>query len=82
MDESIDFVRRIVPATETEFVVTTYVGPGDIVSGALAWWGLRAYSAAYANSNGPIMDITDSVFANSATINVLSNGTLDMFLAL
>jgi len=23
----------------------TYQGPGDIVSGALAWWGLRAYDA-------------------------------------
>lgn len=24
----------------------TYVGPGDVVSGATGWWGLRAYSAA------------------------------------
>lgn len=27
----------------------TYVGPGDIVSGATAWYGLRAYKAAYAS---------------------------------
>jgi hypothetical protein len=28
----------------------TYVGPGDVVSGATFWWGLRAYSAAVAAS--------------------------------
>jgi hypothetical protein len=29
--------------------VTTYQGPGDVVSGATAWYGLRAYNAAYAS---------------------------------
>ncbi len=28
-----------------------YVGPGDVVSGASAWWGLRAYSAASIGNN-------------------------------
>ncbi len=30
---------------------TVYVGPGDVVSGASAWWGLRAYSNATIGSN-------------------------------
>ena len=34
-----------------------YTGPGDIVSGAVAWWGLRCYNAAY---SGNVADITDS----------------------
>ena len=29
-------------------VVSSYTGPGDVISGAKAWWGLRAYSAATA----------------------------------
>src|SRR4051812_39897639 len=29
----------------------TYTGPGDIASGAAAWWGLRAYSTASIGSN-------------------------------
>jgi Concanavalin A-like lectin/glucanases superfamily len=30
---------------------TAYAGPGDIVSGAAAWWGLRAYSIASIGGN-------------------------------
>lgn len=30
--------------------VSSYTGPGDIVAGATAWWGLRAYSSAVASS--------------------------------
>lgn len=29
-----------------DIAVVTYTGPGDVVSGATAWYGLRAYSAA------------------------------------
>src|ERR1700733_9426847 len=28
----------------------SYTGPGDVVPGALAWWGLRAYGAATAGT--------------------------------
>lgn len=34
-----------------------YTGPGDVVSGASAWWGLRCYNNAY---NGNLADITNS----------------------
>lgn len=33
------------PGTPAKIVVA-YVGPGDVSSGAAAWWGLRAYSTA------------------------------------
>lgn len=59
-----------------------YTGPGDVVSSALAWWGLRAYNAAYATGSNPCIDVCDStsVLANppTTTINVLSNGNLDV----
>jgi hypothetical protein len=59
-------------------VEAAYVGPGDIMPGAAGWWGLRGYTAAYAASNGPSIDITDSVGGNAATINILPSGFLDM----
>lgn len=30
---------------------TVYTGPGDVVSGAVAWWGLRAYTLASIGAN-------------------------------
>jgi len=53
-----------------------YVGPGDIAgfSGALAWWGLRGYNAAYA---GPCIDIVDNAINFLTTINIVNN-RLDM----
>lgn len=51
MYESVRFYRQL----ESELMVTTpvvsYTGPGDVVSGALGWWGLRAYSLASIGSN-------------------------------
>jgi hypothetical protein len=44
-----------------------YTGPGDIVSGALAWHGLRCYSTAY---TGNIADIWDAA-TGSTTETVL-----------
>jgi len=31
--------------------ISSYVGPGDVVGGATAWWGLRAYSNANIGTN-------------------------------
>jgi hypothetical protein len=56
-----------------------YTGPGDIVSGAIAWWGLRAYNAAYATGSNPAIDVCDhSTGLTCSTINILSNGNLDV----
>lgn len=35
----------------TQLPSFAYTGPGDIISGATAWWGLRAYSAAKIGSS-------------------------------
>jgi hypothetical protein len=56
----------------------SYTGPGDIASGAAAWWGLRGYNAAYSTGSNPAIDIVDQALANQLTVNILSNGKLDV----
>jgi hypothetical protein len=57
-----------------------YVGPGDIIGGSLAWWGLRGYTAAYAlPGNNPAIDVVKTSDGSSlTTIKILSNGSLDI----
>lgn len=45
-----------------------YSGPGDIVSGAKAWWGLRGYNAAYTGNAANICTPLDAVCLD-VTIN-------------
>lgn len=53
-----------------------YVGPGDVVSGATAWYGLRAYSNATKGSNAiRIRRISDNSEQDFVT---LSTGALDI----
>jgi hypothetical protein len=70
----------MIPAfTPTAFmpkVVVAYTGPGDIVSGAQAWWGLRAYSAATAGTKA--INIRASGDNATTDINTLANGDLDV----
>lgn len=69
---------KILPVAATP-PPATYKGPGDIVSGASAWWGLRAYNAAYATGSNPAADICDvATGATCTTINILSNGNFDV----
>jgi hypothetical protein len=56
----------------------TYTGPGDVVGSAFSWWGLRGYNAAYATGSNPAIDIVDQAGANPLTVNILSNGRLDV----
>lgn len=57
----------------------TYSGPGDIVSGASVWYGLRAYSAAYATSLGNVADIVDTATGvSTCTIKAKANGDADL----
>ena len=58
--------------------IAGYTGPGDFAT-FTSWIGLRAYSAAYAASQGPAIDITDAAVSggNAATINVTTAGGLD-----
>lgn len=56
-----------------------YTGPGDVVGGALAWYGLRAYNGVYASpGTNPAVDLVDQAGANPITIAILSNGNLDV----
>jgi hypothetical protein len=46
-----------------------YTGPGDIVSGATAWWGLRAYSSAVRGTNAVrLRRSSDNVEQDFATL--------------
>lgn len=57
---------------------TGYQGPGDVVGSAFAWYGLRAYNAAYATGSNPAIDVCDPAdVATTATINILATGALD-----
>jgi hypothetical protein len=56
--------------------VVTYEGPGDVVSGATAWWGLRAYSSATIGDNAVrLRRDSDNAEQNFTT---LANGSLDV----
>ncbi len=52
---------------------STYVGPGDLATGATAWWGLRAYSRAKTGSAAIIVTCGGTNY----TINTLITGLLD-----
>lgn len=49
-----------------------YTGPGDIVSGAYLWWGLRGYRSSYSGSAVNVCTPTDAACADIT----ISNGTL------
>jgi hypothetical protein len=69
--------RRLVMVRKP--VAASYVGPGDVVSGALGWYSpARAYSAAFATTAGPVMVVVDSAGANDTTINILTTGFVDV----
>ncbi len=62
-------------------LASNYLGPGDVKSGAFAWWGLQAYSAAKVGTRAAnVCNI--SVGDGSCTdINTLANGQLDLVAA-
>jgi hypothetical protein len=55
-------------------VAGAYSGPGDVVSGAFAWWGLRAYSNALANSGVSTTPVIDVVGATSGSCTIFLKG--------
>jgi hypothetical protein len=67
------FAESVTPAffvPPPAVVVPTYQGPGDILPGALAWYGLRGYAATY---SGKCIDISDASGSNFQTINIVAN---------
>lgn len=53
-----------------------YQGPGDVISGALMWAGLRAYSLAKAGNRAA--NVCNAGDANCADVNTLANGKFDV----
>lgn len=56
---------------------SSYSGPGDVVGSAVGWWGLRAYSAAYAASLGNAVEICLPSAGACTVIHVTSTGGLN-----
>lgn len=46
---------------------TSYTGPGDIVSGAIGWWGLRGYNAAYSGNVAQVCDTATNLICANIT---------------
>jgi hypothetical protein len=57
---------------------SSYTGPGDVVSGATAWYGLRAYNAAYATGSNNALNVRRASDNTTQNIVILSNGNLDI----
>lgn len=53
-------------------------GPGDVVGGAIAWYGLRGYSIASSTGSNPAVRLVDQGGLHPIDINILSNGNLDV----
>lgn len=70
--------RALFKSPATVAAGASYTGPGDIVTFD-AWWGLRAYNSAYATGSNPAIDLhNDSDGSFNSTINILSDGSLDV----
>jgi hypothetical protein len=54
----------------------SYIGPGNVVSGAVAWWGLRAYSGAMAGTKA--INLRRDSDQGTSDFNTLANGNLDI----
>lgn len=60
------------PPTVQAVAAPTYVGPGDIVSSAFGWWGLRGYNGAYSGNVADICDSATGVVCATITWNGLA----------
>lgn len=56
--------------------VAGYVGPGDLVAGATAWYGLRAYSAARAIAQFHAANVTNAGNTETCDIKLATTGGL------
>lgn len=54
----------------------SYTGPGDVVSGAKAFWGLRAYNAAYATGSNKAVQVTRTSDSETCDVLINSSGNL------
>jgi hypothetical protein len=66
-------VLRKVPSSGS-----SYTGPGDVVSGAAAWWGLRAYNGTYAASLGKIANVCTPSDVTCADVKANASGNFNL----
>ncbi len=52
-----------------------YAGPGDVLSGAIGYWGMRAYNAAYIGGNA--IQLVDGSGLSFTNITTVAGGGLD-----
>lgn len=64
--------------TATSVAGSSYTGPGDIVSGAKAWFGLRAYSGAYASSLGLAANLRRASDSVACDFDVTNSGAFGL----
>jgi hypothetical protein len=57
---------------------SSYIGPGDVVSGATEFYGLRAYNKAYATGTNNAITIRRTSDSTSTNILILATGALDV----
>jgi hypothetical protein len=60
------------------FSSVSYTGPGDVVSGATFWVGLRAYKKSYATGSNNAITVRNQKTSSTSNIVILSNGSLDV----
>lgn len=53
-----------------------YTGPGDVVSSAIVWYGLRAYNASYAAAKGKAFNLRRASDNATCDFDVATSGTL------
>lgn len=75
---SAQMLKTIVAAGSAAGGGSSYVGPGDVKSGAFFWIGLRAYSAATVGTSAIDLRRDD---AATCTVSTDSNGNLDVTVA-
>lgn len=56
----------------------SYMGPGDVVSSAYAWWGLRAYNASYASGLNKIANVCTPSDVSCADVNSDASGNFNL----
>jgi hypothetical protein len=57
---------------------SSYMGPGDVVSGATVWWGLRAYNGAWATAHNKIACISLPATGTCLDVSSDSNGNFNL----
>ncbi len=61
---------------DSPVAAVSYTGPGDLYAGFKAWWGLRAYSAAYAAATSKAINIIRASDSRTCDVNVATTGGL------